>query len=192
MGFKKLTVENFDQRDEANNAFGRLDLTIGKVVPVTRHDRARAFLSVELGEHVPQEVRDLFAVARGTMLYGEFFYPMYTLGDEQMHRVTDAAAHHRYLQLGGELESGNVPSFYGRIKRLIGKGAIPEEEQTRWDAYRQLRNIASYADFQQLHAPGDAYTSCKLVAMSVNDLFRRPSSHGDDALEPQERPGSPS
>lgn len=172
MGFKQLTVENFDRRDETNDAFAKLNLATGEVAPVTGQDRARAFLSVEMGAHVPQEVRDLFAVARGTMLYGEFFYPLYTLGDQQMHRVTDAAAHHRYLQLGGEVKGGRLPSFHRRIQWLIAEGAIPQDQQTRWDAYRGLRNIASHADFQQLHTPSDAYTSCELVAASVDDLFR--------------------
>jgi hypothetical protein len=173
MGFKVLTPTNYTERDEANDAFGRINES-GQVAPVAGADRARAFLAVELGAHVAQEVRDLFEVARGTMLYGEFFYPLYTLGDEQTHRVADAAAHHRYLQLGGELVDGRVPSFRRRIAWLIEHGAIPTEEEPRWDAYRELRNIASHPDFQQLHSPVDALASLRLVAQSVDALFRPP------------------
>jgi hypothetical protein len=43
------------------------------------NDWARHFLAVELHEDVPADVHDLFAVARGTMLYGWFFYPLYAL-----------------------------------------------------------------------------------------------------------------
>lgn len=172
VSFKRLTVDNFDERDHTNDIFGKLDRDTGQVTRVTGRDRAAAFLAVELGGHVPEEVRDLFAVARGTMLYGEFFYPLFTLGDEQMHRVADAAAQHRYLQLGGEVTGGHVPSFHRRIAWLIERGAIPENEWQRWDAYRELRNIASHSDFQQLHTPADALQTCQLVAASVDALFR--------------------
>lgn len=178
MGFKRLTVENYIRRDETNDLFANFNFATGHVSPMVGGDWARAFLAVELGAHVPEEVRDLFAVARGTMLYGEFFYPLFTLGDEQMHRVADSAAHHRYRQLGGELQRGRVPSFYRRIEWLVEHGAIAEEERPRWDAYRGLRNIGAHADFQQLHMPGDVLETCTLVAGSIDALFRPPLAHG--------------
>ena len=66
---------------------------------MTGEDWARAFLNVELKEHVPEPVSDLFAIARGALLYGWFFYPLFRLGEEQLYRVVEAAAKERYRQL---------------------------------------------------------------------------------------------
>ena len=41
-----------------------------------RSNTSAAFLSVELDEKVPHEIKELFAVARGVLLYGWFFYPL--------------------------------------------------------------------------------------------------------------------
>lgn len=68
---------------------------------MTPEDWAQRILGVELDVRVPADVRDLFAVARGTLLYGTFLYPMYAVGNEQVHRVADAAAMYRYNDLGG-------------------------------------------------------------------------------------------
>jgi len=42
------------------------------------------------------------------------------------------------------------------------------------DAYREIRNIASHTDFQQLHTRADAQATSQLVAASVNALSRSP------------------
>lgn len=172
VGFKELTADNWRERDPTNDAFARFDCATGRAVALSPDEWARHFLGFRLDQRVPDEVRDLFAVAQGTMLYGAFFYPLYTLGQEQVHRVADAAALHRYYQLGGpKTKKGADPPFATRIKWLVQKAAIPAAEQRRWNAYRELRNIGSHAEFQQLHLPTEALTSLRVVAGSVNQLF---------------------
>ena len=68
MSFKQLTANNWDRPDDTSKIFGRMSPLVG-VVPMNGNDWARAFLGVELPESVPEEIRDLFAVARGTLLY---------------------------------------------------------------------------------------------------------------------------
>lgn len=133
---------------------------------------ARLFLSVKLNGKVPPEVRDLFAAARGALVYGWFFYPLLAIGEQQLHRVADAAIAHRYRALGGPLtRGGRLPSLARRIRWLIAEGVIPEEMARRWDAIRELRNIGSHPEFQMLHLPGDALESLAIVADSVDALF---------------------
>jgi hypothetical protein len=109
------------------------------------------------------------------MLYGHYFYPLYTVGDEQIHGVADAATRHRYQQLGGPMaKGGKPPLFAARIRWLIERGAIAEKKGQRSDAYRGLRNISSHPEMQMLHTPADALRSLTLVAASVNALFRPP------------------
>jgi hypothetical protein len=135
-------------------------------------DWAREVLAVELAETVPADVRSLFEVARGTVLYGWFFYPMYALGDAQLHRVADVALAHRYRELDGPLTKGGYPpSLARRIKWLTDDGVIPEDARQRWDAIRELRNIGTHTDFQMLHAPGQVLRTLNVVAESVSALF---------------------
>jgi hypothetical protein len=170
--FKQLTQDNWQQPDPTNELFAQFDRQAGRVRRMTPDDWAGYFLAVELDERVPADVRDLFAVARGTMLYGAFFYPLYTVGSEQARRVADAAALHRYNQLGGpKTKNGNDPSFRQRIKWLVDQGALAKADEPRWDAQRELRNIGSHPDFQMLHMPGDVLHSLRVIAASVNELF---------------------
>src|SRR5438270_7929814 len=91
-----------------------------------------------------EPVQRLFAVARSTLPYGHYFYPLYTLGAEQLYRVADSAALHRYRDLGGpKSKRGRDPAFATRIDWLRERGAIAAEYIARWDGFRELRNIAS-------------------------------------------------
>lgn len=172
MGFKELTANNWDEPDEASALFTRLSPIAG-FVKMNGNDWARLFLAVALDETVPSDIRDLFAVARGTLLYGWFFYPLYNLGDEQLHRVADIATAARYRQLGGPpTKRGQLPPFKRRIEWLVEQGTIPEDMLPRWEAIRDLRNIGTHPDFQQLHPPGESMTTLTIIAESVNELFR--------------------
>jgi hypothetical protein len=79
-------------------------------------DWARLLLDVEISARVPEQVQQLFEVARNTLPYGHFFYLLYTLGEQQLYRVADAAALHRYRDLGGpKTKRGHDPAFAARI-----------------------------------------------------------------------------
>jgi hypothetical protein len=153
MNFKRLTADDWDQPDETSRIFVRVSPVAG-VVKMDGNDWARAFLAVELRDSVPSEVRDLFAVARGVLLYGWFFYPLYALGEEQLHRVADSAVAHRYRQLDGPRDKrARQPSLAERIEWLADHGAVPADTRPRWEAIRDLRNIGSHPDFQMLTHP---------------------------------------
>lgn len=127
---------------------------------------------MDLGEQVPSEIRDMFHVARGILPYGWFFYPLYRVGEEQLHRVCDAAAASRYRQIGGPLNhEGKHPSFHGRIGYLVKHGVITDEYEQLWDYFRDARNQGSHAHFQSAHPPGRSAESLREAAEAITSLF---------------------
>ena len=166
-----MTLQNLTEPDKASSLYVKLGPQ-GGTEPVTCDDWASDFLSVELSGDVPEEVRVLFAVARGAMVYGWFYYPLYALGEEQIRRVADAACLHRYQGLGGPVKrNGEPPSFHERIRFLVERGVIPADREELWDGFRELRNLGSHPSFQTLIPPGWAAHSLGVVAEHVNALF---------------------
>jgi len=172
MPFRELTLANWSTPDPANDVFARMSPVAG-VGPrrMSGDDWARAFLGVDLKEHVPREVRELFAVARGAMLYGWFFYPMFALGEQQLYRVLEAAARARYRQVGGEKRE---PHFAQVIDFLIGVNVIAEMDGERWHAARELRNAASHPEQHEALPPGAILRHLEVSAHDINRLFARP------------------
>jgi hypothetical protein len=171
-GIKELTTENWEDHDPANGAFGKTNLLTGEQHPMSADDWARQFLAVELSDGVPDDVRTMWAAARGILVYGVFYYPLYALGDEQLHRVADAAVVHRYEQLGGQRDpKGRWPSLQVRLDWLVSRGAIDREVERRWDAIRDLRNYGSHATFQRLCMPMDAFRTLEILRDEIEALF---------------------
>jgi hypothetical protein len=82
LGFKALTLDNWREPDPTSGQFVRPSEIVGAVA-MDGADWARAILNKQLDERtVPLEVVRAFEVARGCMLYGWFFYPLYRLGEE--------------------------------------------------------------------------------------------------------------
>ncbi len=166
--FKELTVENWSQPDPVMRHFGLVEG--GRPRQAMADDWARAFLKLELSPAVPQNVRDLFEVARGVCLYGWFFYPLYQIGEDQLFRVVDSAVASKCKRDGGPKARA---SFADRIKWLCDHGVIPEEERLRWDGLRNLRNITSHPEMQMIHPPGSVLTSFQLAARLISALFEQ-------------------
>lgn len=178
--FKEVTPGNWAERDPINKNFVMPDK--GGWRRMTGDDWAGLYLGVELAGPVPEPVQHLFLVARNTLPYGHFFYPLYTLGSEQLYRVADAAALHRYRDLGGsKTKRGDDPTFKTRIGWLQQHGMITDEQATQWDGFRELRNHASHADMQSIFTPGNAYTMLRAVAECVSALYAPPTLNASRA-----------
>ncbi len=172
--FKKVTPRNWAERDPINENF----VMPGKLGwhRMTGDDWAGLFLGVELATRVPEPVQHLFQVAQNTLPYGHFFYPLYTLGAEQLYRVADAAALHRYRDMGGpKTKRGADPTFAARIRWLRQHGVIADERAQQWDGFRELRNDTSHPEMQSLFTPGNAYTMLNAVAECVSGLYAPPT-----------------
>jgi hypothetical protein len=178
-GVKHLTTENWLDPDPTGGAFGEYNPTTGEQRAASGEGWAKQFLDVELAASAPAEVRDMWEVARGVLLYGWFYYPLYALGEHQLRRVADVAVLYRYQQAGGppnkkpNPEDGQPtwPSFKRRVDWLIENGVIAAEKQHRWDAIRELRNETTHASIRHLAMPIDALRVLDLLAAEIDALF---------------------
>jgi hypothetical protein len=165
--FKELTPDNWTEQDPVMRNFAIIDHVTGPR-PATAEDWARSFLKLELPPSLPRNVRELFEVARGTGLYGWFFYPLYQIAEAQLFRVLDAAVAARCKQAGGPAAT---TSLAARISWLIKRGVIPESERVRWDAWRNLRNFTSHPEMQPITPPGSVLGSFQLATRLITELF---------------------
>jgi hypothetical protein len=166
-GFKKITPNNWLERDDVLRGFVRMSPN-GQFKPIIGDDYLQDILRPKLLESVPTEVQVLFEVARGAMAYGYFFYPLYTLAAEQLFRVVETAVAHKCKSSGTPKSS---KTFEKRISWLVDKGIIPSSESIRWDAIRKLRNAASHPESQSIFTPGNAIGLLENIAEQINSLF---------------------
>ncbi len=179
MGFKKLTPENWLKPDSVMHAFGRLSPE-GKLYVPTGEEWASVVMGIEMVEGVPLEIRRLFAVAKGALCYGYFFFPLYSLASEQLSRVAEAAVAHKYNSLGGPKRVRKTPesrprnaSFQDKLGYLRREGLITERDAIWWGAIREARNDASHPQDHRPQIPVHAVGRAEELAKRVNGLFAR-------------------
>ncbi len=166
-GFKEITPSNWLEPDPVLRGFVRMSLN-GEFRSITGDEYLRDILRPRLLESVPTDVQALFEVARGAMVYGYFFYPLYTLAAEQLFRVCEAAVGHKCQLLGA---SRAKEKFKNKIDLLVKNGIIQSSQVTRWYAFRKLRNTASHPGRQTILIPGNAIGMLENIAIEINSLF---------------------
>jgi hypothetical protein len=163
-GFKRVSEENWLSIDPTWGAFGAdiqnafpCDPWVGEV------------LRYDLKPRVPLEVRELFEVARGMLAYGLLYYPLLTIGTEQLFRVYEAAATIKCQQLGAP--ASRTKTFDQKIKWLRDNGAILASSFATWDIIRQLRNHTSHPKRQNIFDPDMALNMLGEAIASIDGLF---------------------
>jgi hypothetical protein len=167
---KLLTPENWLDVDPASDIWVRLSV-VGAIT-IRPQEWTEHLLAVDVSRTVPLEVRRLFAVARGVMLYGSFFYPLWGLGAERLFLVADAAITAKYEAEGGSRRpTGRWPSYKHRLDWLLERGLLDQEWYDRWDTLRDLRNAAAHPEAQTVFPPGQALSFLTHVARDIDALF---------------------
>jgi hypothetical protein len=103
------------------------------------------------------------------LVYGWFFYPLFAIADDHLHRAADLAVKIRVEQEGG---NGELP-LKARLDWLVDRGLISAEESRRWGGVRQIRNIGAHPDFVTLRMPSDVRRSIEVLGELIDDLFAR-------------------
>lgn len=165
---KRITLENWRQPDPASSVFTMVNRLDGSVRPITPEDYVAPALEPQLVESVPEEVRDLYEVARGALAYGFYFYPLFTLATDQSLRVVEAAVEAKARAMGCPRK---VSTFDKLINWLGTQGAIPGAELDGWHELRRLRNESSHPRHQHIFPPAAVFGMFRHVAELVNSLF---------------------
>ena len=168
LGFKKLTIENWLEPDKLSSSFVRISLVDEQVHPFAGNEWVRYILKPSLTETVPTEVRALFEVARGALVYGYLFYPLYTLAGEQLFRVAETAVILKCKALGAPR---SIKTFQKKVEYLTCNKVIPEQEKEDWRVIWKLRNKASHPEGQNIFLPSQMIEALKFIADRINSLF---------------------
>lgn len=168
LGFEKISFETWVQPDKLNEVFVRYSENFDEKHIITDHERLEQILEPQLTDFVPIEVHKLFEVARGAIAYGYYFYPLYTLGTEQLFRVAETAVAIKCK----ELKAPNfINNFYKGIDYLVKEGEISEENQENWHLNRELRNSTSHPKDQMIILPNNSIMFLNHIANIINSLF---------------------
>jgi hypothetical protein len=163
-GFKMVTLENLLEPDPVMQYFWQRSPD-GSFSQMAAADWAYPILAVKLSDNVPQVVRDAFYFARNAMCYAYWYYPLHTIGSQQILRVADFATDVAAKQNGLRPARG----FERRINQLVNAGIISSTER-RWDGIRRLRNSATHPAFQQNWGGGMSIELVQIVAGLINSL----------------------
>lgn len=172
-GFKKLTLANWREP------------SVPQVFPgLTEENWVKRVMEPTLIDAVPEDVRKLFEVARGSILYGWFFYPLLTLASEQIYRVQEAAVRERCILAGIPTETlkkngDRKPiGFNALLDKLRKHGILPADEDSAWENTKDLRNLVSHPRRQSINVPSAAIMTVRVAARRINQLFaENPSYH---------------
>jgi hypothetical protein len=96
------------------------------------------------------------------------FYPLLTLGTEQMFRVFEVSVTAKCKTLNAPAK---VKTFADKINWLGEHAAIDPQDVTRWTAIRHLRNEASHPSDQRILSPHEALHIVDIAIELINPLF---------------------
>lgn len=168
LGFKNISLENWLKPDDISLSFAHISPIDGTIKPIEGDYWVRYILEPKLRELVPTEVQKLLEVTRGAIIYGYFFYPLYSLAWEQLFRVAEAAISYKCKAIKAPKSKR---TFNQKLKYLLDKKVISQQDSTIWDAIRKLRNSASHPKNQKIIPPGSVIASLESIVEKINLLF---------------------
>lgn len=173
---KIITKDNWLEVDSiiTSGVFLRLSLTDGAVQPLTADDWVERFLAPKLSANVPQDVLEAFEVARGAMLYGVCFYPLFTLGLEQVFRIMEAAAKEKAASAGISIVTakGRHRTYSSILDELFSKRLLTQREYEYWSNAKDFRNETTHSRRQKILLPAQVVGTLTSLTEAINRLFQ--------------------
>lgn len=168
-GFKRVDAENVLSPDPLMAALATRE---GDVIrPMTYEDVARPLLRIHLNDDVPKEVRRAFLFPLYAMCYAFWYYPLTTLGAQQILRVADLASE-RAGHANGLQPHRN---FRPRIGQLRAAGVIQAAREDRWNQIVDMRNRVTHPGCQQTWGFAQTVQVVRMIADEINALRWPPS-----------------
>ena len=127
----------------------------------------KIIMEPKLSDAVPKELLKLFEIARSSMVYGYFFYPLYMLAAQQLFRVAETAVTFRCEQLGAP----KLKNFKRKVDWLASKGHVSKEAVPFWNGVIYLRNSASHPTSPIILTQNYAIGIVTRAVEDINALF---------------------
>lgn len=186
---ERLSVENhlrIDERMAVWSPYG-LNLT-GRIHPP--HQFMEMCFSYHLSNQIPAELQAMYERGKATMSYGIYHYPLITVACDYLYRMMEAALYH-YLTLYHSKPINKRSTFFRMIKVCEEEGYIHADLLPRWQATRQLRNMASHKmqetvswsnqGLSSLHTTKELLESLFVYGPpNLGDFYRRRQTHADN------------
>lgn len=174
MDSKRLTAENFLLPDPLTGEFTGRDGD-GREHRLSAVDWAHEILVIGLDEAVPEAARNRFELARGILLYGYFWYPLWVQGTVEALRGAEVA-----LEAACEAEHGakRLSTAESRIEWLEKKDVLDAEEACTWMSLVRVRDALAEARQTPMLTPGRSLEILDTVAHVVNGLFAMEDTEG--------------
>ncbi|MCV2882374.1 hypothetical protein [Actibacterium sp. XHP0104] len=163
----KLTLENHLERDT------RLDCwSVHGIGPYSHStdDWVKMVLDVSLEVDLPPFLVEMFDRAQASMVYGCYYYPLFTLGIEELFRFGESAFREAVKE-AEPCSSLNRKRYADLQKWASEAGLIDTATASRWNASRRLRNSVSHKDGAFLLGPNDALEQLDITKELVESLF---------------------
>lgn len=158
-GFKKLNIDNIIKPDV---------LGLTENINIEEYlDYANNLLEPALNNNVPECVRKQFEVARGTIIYGLLFYPLYQVGTECLFRVSENALRQKCIQLNIYKDKMTFRNLLDKLikVKVISKNSI-------WEIFYRLRNMYCHPDNQDLITYTEALKMMNTISNQINHLYK--------------------
>jgi hypothetical protein len=168
MGIKEVTPNNWLEVDYISGRLIRNNRDAQQITVTVSDVYIKSIAPVRLSEKIPLEIRRAFEVAKGAMIYGYFFYPLFTIGLEHLYKVTEIALKTKCKALNPSLK---IDTISEEIRFLVKKGILDQKMAERWNALRDLRNNASHPSTQTIVTPPMAILMLKPMATDIEYLF---------------------
>lgn len=168
LGVKLVDIRNWMEADQASTRFAFL-ATDGTPRRIDGDEWARAFLRPQLSANCPTDVLVAFEAARGALVYGWFFYPLYALGQRELLHVAELAVRIRCEQLG--VSRRKTRTFAGQISALREAEELTDEEFGSWSRLRKMRNTLVHAEAATITMPGPVAAVLGRIADLTNTLY---------------------
>ena len=176
MNVKSLTTENWLQPDEEGLA--SLSATNGNESGTVSSEEWLALCGEpELTLKVPRNVRSHFEAARGALAYGYYFFPLYMLAVEQIHRAAEWAVLQKCKETNRKIidHKGRQIDFYQGLAFLRHSEHITKQEFHDWEEIRKFRNKTANPKKPNeplALPPAEMGKHLKNVAVMINGLFK--------------------
>ncbi len=177
MDSKRLTADNFLLPDPLTGEFTGPDGD-SRVHRLSAMDWAHEILSIELGESVPEAVRNRFELARGVLLYGYFWYPLWVQGTMEALHAAELA-----LEAACAAEHGpkRLATAESRIEWLAKRHVLGAEEAGTWRSLLDVRNALADAGETTILTPRTSLDVLDRACSAVKVLFRIGEEDGGEA-----------